>query len=254
MTVTFDDIRAWIKSIEGKYIDQDNYASFQCVDIPNDMADTVFHLPYSRGHGKDKATNFARDYGWKFLAPSVTARLGDVVSFKGDVWGTLYGHTGVVISDNGSTLTMIDQSPATATNPGRPATVRTVRKSEIVGYARPPISGSEPAPKPATTATAEKSHTVKYGETFWSIARLYGISVDELKAANVKVDPMELLVNTVLVIPTKAAVTPTYYTVVAGDSLWRIARQFGVSVEQLQTLNPGASDLIYPGQVLTVKA
>lgn len=254
MTVTFDDIREWIESIKGKHIDQDNYASFQCTDIPNDMADTVFRLPYSRGHGKDKATNFARDYGWTFLAPSVTARLGDVVSFKGDVWGTLYGHTGVVISDNGSTLTMIDQTPATATNPGRPATVRTLRKSEIVGYARPPISGDAPAPKPAATATAEKSHTVKYGETFWSISRLYGITVDELKAANVGINPMELLVNSVLVIPTKAAETPTYYTVVSGDSLWRISRQFGVPVEQLKKLNPGASDLIYPGQVLTVKA
>lgn len=103
-------------------------------------------------------------------------------------------------------------------------------------------------------APAEKSHTVKYGETFWSIARLYGITVDELKAANVGINPMELLVNSVLVIPTKAAETPTYYTVVSGDSLWRISRQFGVSVEQLKKLNPGASDLIYPGQVLTVKA
>jgi len=44
-----------------------------------------------------------------------------------------------------------------------------------------------------------------------------------------------------------------YYNVQAGDSLWKIAGSFGVSVRTLMDLNALTSDLIKPGQRLRVR-
>ncbi len=44
-----------------------------------------------------------------------------------------------------------------------------------------------------------------------------------------------------------------YYVVQKGDSLWRIAKRFGVSVQQLRRLNHLQSDLIYPGMRLRIR-
>ncbi len=42
------------------------------------------------------------------------------------------------------------------------------------------------------------------------------------------------------------------YTVVAGDSLWSIAHRFGLSISRLRELNQLSSQVLHPGQVLTL--
>ncbi|MDR1145120.1 MAG: LysM peptidoglycan-binding domain-containing protein [Verrucomicrobiales bacterium] len=42
------------------------------------------------------------------------------------------------------------------------------------------------------------------------------------------------------------------YTVVSGDSLWKIARNHGTTVEQLKAVNNLTGELIHPGQVLVI--
>ena len=42
------------------------------------------------------------------------------------------------------------------------------------------------------------------------------------------------------------------YTVVAGDSLWKIANKYGISVDSLKKANNLTGDIIYPGQVLII--
>ena len=46
-----------------------------------------------------------------------------------------------------------------------------------------------------------------------------------------------------------------HHRVRKGESLWKIARDYGVELSQLLTLNPGIKNpnLIYPGQEVRVK-
>lgn len=44
------------------------------------------------------------------------------------------------------------------------------------------------------------------------------------------------------------------YTVVAGDSLWKIANKYGITVDSLKKANNLTGDIIYPGQVLVIPA
>jgi LysM repeat protein len=49
----------------------------------------------------------------------------------------------------------------------------------------------------------------------------------------------------------KKAMTPTAHKVQAGETLYRISRQYGISIEQLRTYNKlGPNAKIYPGQEL----
>lgn len=98
-------------------------------------------------------------------------------------------------------------------------------------------------------------YTVKAGDTLWKIATTFGISVETIKNLN------NLTGDTIYVGQTlrlrsaqKDSITLTdTYTVKAGDTLWKVAQSFNISVSQLKALNNLTSDTIYPGQVLKVK-
>jgi len=51
-----------------------------------------------------------------------------------------------------------------------------------------------------------------------------------------------------------AAAKPILHEVRAGETLFRISRTYGVTVDEIRRLNKlGANNVIYPGQVLTIK-
>ncbi|CEP67645.1 Spore coat assembly protein SafA [Moorella glycerini] len=101
-------------------------------------------------------------------------------------------------------------------------------------------------------------YTVKSGDTMYLIARRFGITLDELIAANPQVkDPNLIYPGQVLCIPKKMPVPCPggfYYTVQPGDSMYSIAQKFNVSLDALIAANPQVQDpnLIYPGQVLCI--
>ena len=93
-------------------------------------------------------------------------------------------------------------------------------------------------------------HTVKNGDSIYSVAREYGTTPARIIADNELTEPGRLAVGQTLVIlePTKI------YTVRGGDTLGGIAELFDVSLTQLWRNNPmlGGKTLIYPGQTLNI--
>ena len=111
-------------------------------------------------------------------------------------------------------------------------------------------------------------YTVVSGDTMYLIARRFGVSLDALIAANPQIsDPSLIFPCDVLCVPGGPPPPPPCrepvscppgfkgrYTVVAGDSMFSIAKKFGVSVDALIAANPQISDpsLIFPCDVLCV--
>ena len=99
------------------------------------------------------------------------------------------------------------------------------------------------------------TYTVKAGDTLWKIANAYGITVAELQAAN-NLSGTEIYIGQNLVIPEKQDSSNqqqiTIYTVKAGDSLWKIANQFNVSIDSIRQENQLSGDMIYIGQKLKI--
>lgn len=93
-----------------------------------------------------------------------------------------------------------------------------------------------------TTPAVSDRHVVQKGETFYSIAKRYGLTVQLLSRYNPKVVPSRLLAGTVLSLPGNAdevATDRVPYTVQKGDTLSRIAYHFAVNLQELKISNPG---------------
>jgi len=115
----------------------------------------------------------------------------------------------------------------------------------------------EAAPAPAVSPT----HTVEKGDNLWSIARKYGISLDELAAANQLAKSANLRLGQQLTVPAKAATGLTSdadamnsYMVVSGDTLGSIARKHGTTAAALRTANNLKGDSLRIGQKLVLPA
>lgn len=135
-----------------------------------------------------------------------------------------------------------------------------------------------PAPLPAAASTVPGQYVVRPGDTLTSIARRYRTSVSAIVAANGMASAdVPLRVNQSLRIPSgiaaaspapgpvaaapaakpapAAAATGNSYTVKAGDTLYRISRQYGVSptaLMQANGLTPTTANTIRVGTTLRI--
>jgi putative chitinase len=113
-------------------------------------------------------------------------------------------------------------------------------------------------PPPEATATPEQYFVYKVvvGDTVGEIAEKFKVDPEVILALNDLADPDLLSAGMELKIPGEAPPEyggPTTYEVQRGDTLTKIAAQFGVTVQELQSLNQLADpDLLHVGQKLRI--
>ncbi len=107
-----------------------------------------------------------------------------------------------------------------------------------------------------TNTNSETIYTVVSGDTLSGIASKYGTTYQKLAEYNGIADPNKIYPGQQIKIPgsSNKGSNATYYTVVSGDNLTKIANRYGTTVNQLVSWNNIANaNLIYPGQKLRVK-
>jgi len=123
-------------------------------------------------------------------------------------------------------------------------------------------AGSRTATSSHAAATPSGRYTVRRGDTLWDIARFHGISTSSLRTANGLSRHALLHPGQKLVIPGKtgsrrkagatASTGGATYTVRRGDTLFGIARRFGISLTQLRRANGLKGSRIHPGDRLII--
>lgn len=151
----------------------------------------------------------------------------------------------------------------TAANPGvEPTRLHIGQELAIPDTGKASTPSIVPAPGAGRYVVAD-------GDNFWSIAHRLGLDVAELTRANAAVDPQKLRPGQVLSLPGVSKAdggehrpareartggdTAGLYPVAKGDTLWALARRFGVDVSTLLTSN-GEVDpsRLQIGQLVTI--
>ena len=98
-------------------------------------------------------------------------------------------------------------------------------------------------------------YTVKSGDSLYKIAQNNNTTVDEIKRLN-NLTSNILSVGQVLKLPTTSSETPSSntvdYTVKSGDSLYKIAGQYNVTVDAIKRANNLTTNNLQIGQVLRI--
>ena len=106
---------------------------------------------------------------------------------------------------------------------------------------------------PSVSVSPEVSDTyiVQKGDSLWSIANKFNMTVSELKNLNNLTNNL-LSIGQVLKIKDSSSNGETTYTVQKGDSLWVIANKYGITTEELKSYNNLTSNLLSIGQILKI--
>lgn len=149
----------------------------------------------------------------------------------------------LVVSPTGNTPVSADvPTVAAPTATALPIATEASTTAPTVTALPPTTIAPTAAPSATAVATdiAQETPFVEYvvqrGDTLYTIAKLFNVSVDDIQAYNTIANPSSLTIGQTLRIPT-GDVTYVEYVVQRGDLLVTIARRFGVSVEDILAIN-----------------
>jgi LysM repeat protein len=105
-----------------------------------------------------------------------------------------------------------------------------------------------------------KKHKVKRKETLYSISKKYSVEIEDIKKYNKRLYSENLRKGDRIQIPKFKTVnsqvslnnTVKKYTVLPKEGKWRVAYKFGITVPQLEALNPSLAEVLQPGQEVNV--
>ena len=119
------------------------------------------------------------------------------------------------------------------------------------------------ASKPEVTIVKElqgyKTHKTGKKETLYGLAKAYHVSEDDIKKYNTflyanplrKGDKLQIPIFKITEVVKEVERTKTY-TVLPKEGKWRVAYKFGITVKELEDLNPEMAAVLQEGQVLNV--
>ncbi|PZN10202.1 MAG: cell wall hydrolase [Bacillota bacterium] len=118
------------------------------------------------------------------------------------------------------------------------------------GLAAVAVLGSTAARAEASGGPAFATHYVRPGDSVWKVSQWYGAPVRDIAELNRLPHPSVVWAGTYLAVP----VIDHYdiYAVKPGDTLFLIARRYGIPVHVLKEANALRGDMIVPGQRLLV--
>lgn len=106
------------------------------------------------------------------------------------------------------------------------------------------------------TATGGK-HIVETKETWFSIAKLYGVSILDLEKANSELVELGLKIGQEISIPNpltaKKSPVELHHTVLPKETKYSIATQYGISIEDINRLNPELGESLPIGYSLLIR-
>jgi membrane-bound lytic murein transglycosylase D len=157
----------------------------------------------------------------------------------------------------------VNSTPGTGTRSKNEVSFQSLPIDSVKKVEPPVIT---PTPEVATNLEATaKTHTVQQGESLYAIAKRYGVSVTDLmqwNAINVQqgISPgqsLKLFVNEPVVALKEIAAdtpspSPTYHEVKPNDTLYSVARQYGVTIKELMDWNEKTEFTLSLGEKLRV--
>lgn len=113
-----------------------------------------------------------------------------------------------------------------------------------------PVPSNEPASAPDERVLVR--HVVTAGETFYAIARRYRVSLNALQTANPGVTPERITVGQTVIIPMRSEDGSLRHVVAPGETLFGLARRYGVPLEELRRVNAVSGTVIRVGDTLVI--
>lgn len=169
---------------------------------------------------------------------------------------------GLVAPSGGATVISL-LTPVAGGVAATPGVGTTVSITPTLSLPTPVVVQPVATQTPVPPSGEQTLYTVQAGDTLYSIAVSYGVTVDQIVAANGLADPSTIVVGQVLKIPSRGAggSPPStgqcryYHTVKPGDRIWQIARDYGAdpyAILQANGLTVATGSYILPGDRLCI--